>query len=101
MARPLAERFLLASVALVREDMMHLRSILFIVGLVTPELLNVMTPRQALAAPALQPLVTVVASPTDGAIEKVYYYRGRYYRYRHGSGYYAHRYYRGGRWRYY
>jgi hypothetical protein len=81
--------------------MIHLRSILFLVGLVAPGSLDVMTPRQALAEPAPQPLVTAVASPTSGAIEKVYYYRGRYYRYRYGGGYYAHRYYKGGRWRYY
>jgi hypothetical protein len=101
MDRSRAERFLLASLALVREGMMHSRSILFLVGLVASGMLTAITPHQALAAPAPQPLVTVVASSTNSAIEKVYYYRGRYYRYRYGGRYYAHRYYNGGRWRYY
>jgi hypothetical protein len=46
------------------------------------------------------PLPTEVA--TDAAdIIPVYYYRGYYYPYRRGGGYYRHRYYRYGRWRYY
>jgi hypothetical protein len=78
-----------------------MRSILLVAGLVSPLLLSAMIPHQALAAPAPQPLVKVVASPTDGAVEKVYYYRGRYYPYRYRGRYYARRYYRGGHWRYY
>jgi hypothetical protein len=81
--------------------MVRLRSILFVAGLMAPGLLSAMTPHQAFAAPSPQPLVKVVASPANAAIEEVYYYRGRHYRYRYRGGYYAHRYYRGGRWRYY
>ena len=80
---------------------MRIRSILLAAGLTSPLLLSAMTAHQALATPAPQPLLKVVASPTDSAVQEVYYYRGRYYPYRYRGGYYAHRYYKGGRWRYY
>jgi hypothetical protein len=96
-----AKPFRLASSLFVREETVRIRSILLAAGLVSPLLLSAMTPQQALAAPALRPLGTVVASPTDSAVQKVYYYRGRYYPYRYRGRYYAHRYYKGGHWRYY
>ena len=81
--------------------MLTSRSILFIALLAAPALANVMTPHPAMAAPTTQPLLGVVVSQASPAIEPVYYYRGRYYRYRYNGRYYAHRSYRAGRWRYY
>lgn len=56
----------------------------------------------AVAAPPI-PIAPahVTAAPASGLFENIYYYRGRYYRYRYGGRYYAHRVYRNGRWNYY
>ena len=96
-----AKPFRFASSPSVREETVRIRSILLAAGLASPLLLSTITPQQVLAAPAPRPLVNVVASPTDSAVQRVYYYRGRYYPYRYRGAYYSHRYYRGGRWRYY
>jgi hypothetical protein len=96
-----ARLFRFASSPFVREETVRIRSILLAAGLVSPLLLSAISPQQALAAPAPRPLATMVASPTDSAVQKVYYYRGRYYPYRYRGRYYAHRYYKGGHWRYY
>ena len=64
-------------------------------------LLSIPGPREALAAPVAIAAPELAQALNSGAIENVYWHRGRYYRYRHRGMYFRHRYYRGGRWRYY
>jgi hypothetical protein len=56
----------------------------------------------AFAAPNLPPArgpATTSMIP-QSPVKQVYYYRGRYYRYRWNGGYYSHRRWYQGRWRY-
>ena len=73
-------------------------------------LLSIPIPQKAAAAPVTAPAPHVAPTVAGSSIEKVYYYRGRYYPYyyrggyypyRYGGLYYHHRYYRYGHWHYY
>lgn len=74
------------------------RTVLLAIGFAAV-LLNV--PFAAVAGPVITAVLPMAASGQNSAVEKVYYYHGRYYPYRYHGGYYRHRYYRHGYWHYY
>jgi hypothetical protein len=73
-------------------------------------LLSIPTPQKAAAAPVTTTVPHLAPDVAGNSIDKIYYYRGRYYPYyyrggyypyRYGGRYYHHRYYRYGHWHYY
>jgi hypothetical protein len=79
-------------------------------AMVVAGLLSVAAPHEAAAAPVTTIATRIPPALVDGSIQKVYYYRGRYYPYyyrgsyypyRYQGQYFRYRYYRYGRWHYY
>jgi hypothetical protein len=70
--------------------------------LVMAGLLNVAVWQEVGAAPVTSAVQHRMTAMGNGLVQNVYYtYRGRKYKYRYKGGYYNHRAYRNGRWRYY
>jgi hypothetical protein len=92
---------LLALFAFDGRTIVRLPLLVLVLGVAVPGFLGVVTSQETFAGSAMRPLLKVTASPDNPHFENVYYYRGRYYRYRYRGAYYTHRYYRGNRWHYY
>jgi hypothetical protein len=74
---------------------MRLLSMMIVAGL-----LSVPVAHEARASPVTLVVSRITVALSNNSIEKVYYYRGRYYPYRYRGAYYRHRYYRHGRYYY-